>query len=61
MGCRCRLRGAYPGSKRRPISGLGPPSSPKSGLRPFASDGGWFTTFLTSTPGSMSIRVEGGP
>jgi hypothetical protein len=37
------------------------PCSLKSDPHRFASEGAWFTTFLTSTRGSMSIRVEGGP
>ena len=57
----CRARVACLVSKRPSTWGSGLRFFAKSVPRPFASGGAWFMTFLTSTPGSMSIRVEGGP
>ena len=53
--------GASQGPKLLNIWALAPPSSGGSVLPRSAWGGGWSMTALTSIPGSMSIRVEGGP
>ena len=59
--CHSHCRDAYRASKPRHISGLAAPCSQALGSSQSALGGGSCTTALTSMPGSMSIRVEGGP
>lgn len=52
---------AFRGHKPRITWELGSRCSDGSGRCRSAWDGDWCMTSLTSTPGSTSIRVEGGP
>lgn len=61
LPCALPARAAYAARKPPNISELVRPFSGKSDQRQFGWDGAWFTTSLTSTLGSMSISVEGGP
>ncbi len=59
--CHSHRHGAYRASRPRRISGLATPCFQALESRQSDSVGASFTTALTSTLGSMSISVEGGP